>query len=173
MPVAERSVLVIDEIAVNQSLHGMMNGMMLLFAAYYCFNIQYPHELAATLECIQKVGLLKECSSYNTVYSRIYSYSIQCSRWWQFTIVFLFMDLNNHTFPFFRAIFLFPPYIHQPWFNVAVRNCNILLNYCKLTFLVQVPVCVIASLDTTMQINILYSVTSISWICLACVLSQI
>ena len=62
MLVAERSVLVIDAIALNQSIHGMVDGMMLLFATYYCFNIQYPHELAATLEFIQR-----NCASYNTI----------------------------------------------------------------------------------------------------------
>jgi hypothetical protein len=33
----------------------LLEAVMLLFASYYCFNIQYPECLAATLEFIQSI----------------------------------------------------------------------------------------------------------------------
>ncbi|CAB3977263.1 Hypothetical predicted protein [Paramuricea clavata] len=51
---AKRCGLVVDEVMVNQSINGITEGMMMLFASYFVLNIMYPNEVAATLEFIQR-----------------------------------------------------------------------------------------------------------------------
>ena len=52
--VADRFTIVIDHTVVNESLSSMLEAVILLVTSYYCFNIQYPGSLAATLEFIQR-----------------------------------------------------------------------------------------------------------------------
>lgn len=51
---ANRCSLVVDGIIVNEAVEGFIEGIMLMFASYYIFNIAYPEGLAATLEFIQR-----------------------------------------------------------------------------------------------------------------------
>ncbi|CAB4010891.1 Hypothetical predicted protein [Paramuricea clavata] len=54
---ANRCSLVVDGIIVNEKLVGFIEGLMVMFASYYIFNIVYPEELASTLEFIQRCFL--------------------------------------------------------------------------------------------------------------------
>ena len=49
-----RCSIVVDGIIVNEAVEGLIEGLMLMFASYYIFNIVYPEGLAATLEFIQR-----------------------------------------------------------------------------------------------------------------------
>ena len=51
---ANRCSLVVDGSIVNEAVEGFIEGLMLMFASYYIFNIAYPEGLAATLEFIQR-----------------------------------------------------------------------------------------------------------------------
>ena len=50
---AERIMLAIDGIIVNNNIDGFIIGLSMLFSAYYIFNI-YPSEADATLEFIKR-----------------------------------------------------------------------------------------------------------------------
>ena len=53
----------IDGVVVNESLT-VPDGIMMIFAAYYVFNIVYPEELGASLEFIQSSVYFIDCLIY-------------------------------------------------------------------------------------------------------------
>ena len=51
---AERYMLPIDGIIVNNSIPNFTVGLMMVFASYYIFGICYPSDADATLEFIER-----------------------------------------------------------------------------------------------------------------------
>lgn len=47
-------ILCIDTIVVNEDIAEFETRLMMLFAFFYCMNIQYSHAAAATQEFIQR-----------------------------------------------------------------------------------------------------------------------
>lgn len=51
---ADRYMLAIDGIIVNNSIPNFTVGLLMMFASYYIFGICYPRDADATLEFIQR-----------------------------------------------------------------------------------------------------------------------
>ncbi|KAG1673608.1 hypothetical protein GQR58_015523 [Nymphon striatum] len=51
---ANKFMLAIDGCVVNDYLGSFQTALMMLFAAFFCLNVQYPEEAAATLDFIQR-----------------------------------------------------------------------------------------------------------------------
>lgn len=70
--VTERFAIIIDHAVVNKSLTSMLEAVMVLFAAYYCLNIQYPECSAATLEFIQRYVIVVNTGIYAIRYTVLF-----------------------------------------------------------------------------------------------------
>ena len=47
-------MLAIDGIVVNENITSFETGMSMLFASFFIFGIEYPKEVPATMEFIQR-----------------------------------------------------------------------------------------------------------------------
>ncbi|RXN13802.1 hypothetical protein ROHU_028951 [Labeo rohita] len=51
---AEHFMFSVDQVVVNSHITIFSDALKLMFASYYCFNISYPGDQAATLEFVQR-----------------------------------------------------------------------------------------------------------------------
>lgn len=51
---ADRFMISIDGVIINNNITSFRVALAMLFSAYYIFNIQYPSDAEATLEFIQR-----------------------------------------------------------------------------------------------------------------------
>ena len=55
---SRRIMLSVDRNIVNDNITSFVSALHMMFGSYYCFNIHYPSELAATLEFLQRCVFL-------------------------------------------------------------------------------------------------------------------
>jgi len=51
---ARKFTLFVDQIPVIENLASFLKALLLLFASFYIFNIEYPEKAEASLEFIQR-----------------------------------------------------------------------------------------------------------------------
>ena len=100
---AERIAIVIDRTVAFYS-SSLLEAVILVFAAYYCFNIQYPECVAATLEFIQRYAVFS-FYSIKIIFSCAY-YFFNSRRYFLSNIHIIHDDSHIHVFLQDNSLFI-------------------------------------------------------------------